>query len=468
MTAVTPPTAPALPSAVPAMALTLVLVAVVAQGMTGLTLWLAPAGLALALYAIWEWPGIRAAPRLLLGIGIIVVAAAMVSRGNAQPAVEAVGRAAFFAAFPVAMALLREAAVTSPLMLRSSRYLVNQPPGRRYWALTWGGHLIGLLLSFGALTLLTTMIKQSNTTTDARVHDIRERRMVTAVMRGFITMPLWSPTSIALIAILQSNPALHWIDVAPVGLALASGFIMLGWIVDRLQFRPRTALPVEADPGPWTAVGGLGLLILVLTALCVTTAWLTGTSLQLATMLVIPVYTVAWASVQWRDRGLHGLDAMAGAVRHIAGAARRSFPAARNETVLFAASGLISAAAPDLIPAGAAPWLIGQFAGHSGLFLVVLLWLVVGLALIGLTPMVTVALFASALGQAVLPGVDPVRVAVALAGGWALSVGVAPLSNSVLMIAPLIDRSPMEVGPRWNGVYSVIALGLLSLGLAVS
>ncbi|WP_228277630.1 hypothetical protein, partial [Acinetobacter baumannii] len=88
---------------------------------------------------------------------------------------------------------------------------------------TWGGHLIGLLLSFGALTLLTTMIKQSNTTTDARVHDIRERRMVTAVMRGFITMPLWSPTSIALIAILQSNPALHWIDVAPVGMALASG-----------------------------------------------------------------------------------------------------------------------------------------------------------------------------------------------------------------------------------------------------
>lgn len=456
------------PSPVPATALALVLVAVVAQGLTGQTLWLIPAGLALALYAAWEWPGIRAMPRLLIGIGVLTVVAAVISRGNAQPAVEAVGRAAFFSAFPVAMALLREAAVTSPLMLRASRYLVNQPPGRRYWALTWGGHLIGLLLSFGALTLLTTMIKQSNTTTDARVHDIRERRMVTAVMRGFITMPLWSPTSIALIAILQSNPALHWIDVAPVGLALASAFIVLGWVVDRVQFRPRTTLAAETDPGPWTAVLGLGLLILGLTVLCVGTAWLIGSSLQLATMLVIPLYTFAWASVQWRGRGVRGLKAVVGAVDRIAGAARRSFPAARNETVLFAASGLISAAALDLIPAGAAPWLVGQFAGHSGLFLVVLLWLVVGLALVGLTPMVTVALFASALGQASLPGLEPIRVAVALAGGWALSVGVAPLSNSVLMVAPLIERSPMEVGPRWNGVFSVIALGLLSLGLVLS
>ncbi|WP_204278556.1 hypothetical protein, partial [Enterobacter kobei] len=70
----------------------MVLIAVVAQGLTGLALWLVPAGLALALYTVWEWPGIRAMPRLLLGIGIAVVVAAMARRGNAQPAVEAVGR----------------------------------------------------------------------------------------------------------------------------------------------------------------------------------------------------------------------------------------------------------------------------------------------------------------------------------------------------------------------------------------
>ncbi|WP_163314032.1 hypothetical protein, partial [Enterobacter hormaechei] len=86
---------------------------------------------------------------------------------------------------------------------------------------------------------------------------------------------------------------------------------------------------------------------------------LMGSSLQLATMLVIPLYTFAWASVQWLDRGVHGFKAVVGAVDRIAGAARRSFPAARNETVLFAASGLISAAALDLIPAGVAPWLVG-------------------------------------------------------------------------------------------------------------
>ena len=464
--AVSSPTVTATPGPVPAVALGTVLAATIIQGMSGAAFWLLPAGLALALYLAIGWPGIRAMPRLLIGIGLVVVVAAMIRRGNAAPLPEAVSRACFFAAFPVAMELLREAAVTSPLMLRASRYLVNQPPGRRYWALTWGGHLIGLLLSFGALTLLVTMIRQSNTTTDARIHDIREKRMVTAVMRGFITMPLWSPTSIALIAILQGTPSLHWIDIAPIGFALAAAIITLGWLVDRLQYRPRSVTPVEADPGPWTAVLGLAGLILALTVLCVATAWLTGSSLQLATMLVVPLFTLAWATAQSWTGPTAWKEAIGRSVRQIGSAARSSFPAGRNETALFAASGLISAAAVDLIPPGAAPWLVGQFAGHPGLFLVVLIWLVVGLALIGLTPMVTVALFASALGQNPLAELDPIRVAVALAGGWALSVGVAPLSNSVLLIAPLIQRSPVEIGPRWNGLFSALALVLLSLGLA--
>ena len=465
--AVTSPTVTAAPSAVPAVALGTVLSATIAQGMTGSSVWLIPAGLALVLYLASGWSGIRAVPRLLVAIGIAVVVAAIVRRGNAAPLPEAVARASFFAAFPVAMTLLREAAVTSPLMLRASRYLVNQPPGRRYWALTWGGHLIGLLLSFGALTLLTTMIRQSNTTTDARIRDIREKRMVTAVMRGFITMPLWSPTSIALIAILQGTPSLHWIDVAPVGFALAAAIIVLGWLVDRLQYRPRSVAPLEADPGPWTAVLGLAGLILALTVLCIATAWLTGSSLQLATMLVVPVFTFAWATAQAWTGPAAWRAAIGRSIGQIGGAARSSFPAGRNETALFAASGLISAGAVDLIPAGAAPWLVGLFAGHPGLFLVALVWLVVALALAGLTPMVTVALFASALGQSPPPELDPIKVAVALAGGWALSVGVAPLSNSVLLVAPLIQRTPIEVGPRWNGLFSALALVLLSLGLAL-
>jgi hypothetical protein len=455
------------PSSIPALAMTVVLAAVVGHGLTGATAWLILAGAALGLFVAWEWADIRAVPRLLLGLGIGLVVAAVFAAGSARPALEATGRAAFFAAFPVAMTLLREAAVTSPMMERSGRFLINQPPGRRYWALTWGGHLIGLLLSFGALTLLTSLIRQSNTTTDPRIHAIRERRMVTAVMRGFITMPLWSPTSIALIAILQSTPSLHWIDIAPFGLLVASAFILLGWIVDRVQFRPGATPPPKTDPGPWTAVLGLAGLIVSLTALCVGAATILGTSLQLATMLVVPLYTLAWAAAQGWGKGFGGFDALLGAIAHIGSAARRTFPASRNETTLFAASGLISAGATVLIPPEAAPWLVGQFAGHSGLFLVALVWLVVGLSLTGLTPMVTVALFASALGQTALPGLEPTRVAIALAGGWALSVGVAPLSNSVLMIAPLIGRSPVEVGPRWNGVFSAIALGLLSLGLVV-
>ena len=46
---------------------------------------------------------------------------------------------------------------------RGGRYLVNQPPGRRYLALTFGGHIFGILLNMGGLALLASMLEAGET-----------------------------------------------------------------------------------------------------------------------------------------------------------------------------------------------------------------------------------------------------------------------------------------------------------------
>ena len=72
-------------------------------------------------------------------------------------------RGASYGAFFFALTTLRDAAETSPLVRRCGQHLVAQPPGRRYAALTGGGHLFGIILSYGAIELLAAMVMRANT-----------------------------------------------------------------------------------------------------------------------------------------------------------------------------------------------------------------------------------------------------------------------------------------------------------------
>ena len=70
----------------------------------------------------------------------------------------ALDQGAFFAAFILLMTLLREVAVTSPAVLDLGHFLTSQQPGRRFVATYVGGHLSGVLLNFGAISLLAPLV----------------------------------------------------------------------------------------------------------------------------------------------------------------------------------------------------------------------------------------------------------------------------------------------------------------------
>ena len=86
--------------------------------------------------------------------------------------------ASFIAAFFTALATLRSAAEPSEDIRASGRFLAEQPPGRRYLALTLGASAFALLLNYGAIALLgslATAAAQDEPDAEIRMH--RRRRI---------------------------------------------------------------------------------------------------------------------------------------------------------------------------------------------------------------------------------------------------------------------------------------------------
>ncbi len=104
--------------------------------------------------------------------------------------------AAFIVVFFAALTTLKFAAETSPSIQNCGRFLAQQPPGRRYAALTVGGQLFGLLLNYGSISLLGSMtMVNASLERNEEIRNHRIRRMLLAIQRGFISTLPWSPLS---------------------------------------------------------------------------------------------------------------------------------------------------------------------------------------------------------------------------------------------------------------------------------
>ena len=102
----------------------------------------------------------------------------------------------------------------APEVLRAGRYLTTCPPGRRYLAMNFGGHVFGVLINLGGIAILLEMTRRSLEETSghlpAHLREWRLRRMTTAVLRGFSLAPLWSPIGLGLNALLLAMPDLRY------------------------------------------------------------------------------------------------------------------------------------------------------------------------------------------------------------------------------------------------------------------
>lgn len=422
----------------------------------------AATGVTFLLWLALAWRRLAIIPRLTVAVALSLTAYIWWCGGfTGALLTRAIGRAAFFTWFLLAMDILRSAASRSEMVLSSGQALVHQPPGRRYIMLTLGSHLLAMLLNMGALTLLGTMtkrsIEQQSPADTARRNEIRLRRMILGTSRGFAAFTLWAPTSVTVLVMLAALPDLNWHQFALQGVMTAAAFMTLGWLVDRLSY---PVLP--AQPGPERSPARLVRALLPLSLLTVAIlcaglilAQVSGLRLIAALLISMPTFGLGWIIFQYNRAG--PVLALRLGARRIC---RQVLPEAttlHNEIAIIASAGFIAVILPQLIDAAALGQLIIRTDLSGGLVLTLLVWVIALSSVIGLNPIITVSIGLELLSQ--VPGFDATPQMLALAGtmGWAMATGMSPLGASMRLTGRCIGRSPAEIGLVWNRRFTMVA-----------
>lgn len=401
---------------------------------------------------------------LAIGLGFFLWFTQRISWSEIATAID---RGAFFTFFLTSLSVLREAAGSSPLVRRCGTIMVNQPPGRRYLLMTVGAHLFSVMLNVGALNVLGTMVKRAirpgQTDEEKRIANVRSRRMLTAVMRGFSSIPMWSPTSVTMLLVMSGIPTLSWEQYAPVGLLLAGLFILWGAILDRISY-PQRAVSLGGDHHLRPLIP-LVLLVVLIPVSAFIVAELTGMKLFSALLVCVPFIGVSWISFQYK-RARPRINA-ALLLRRISRSFPVTFISQRNEVALFASSGFIGVI---LIPLIDPLWVKGllEQANIGDAWLMIIISLTVLLfSLLAINPIITVTIILGVLQQLPDLSVPPIVQVAVIAVTWGVFSGMSPMTAALRFISNFSNVSPAVFGLVWNGVFNLTILLALYTALLV-
>ena len=434
--------------------------------------------LAVACFAVGAPPG-----RLIfLAIGALQIAWALIAHGGDGIAMiaAAIGRGSFIIGLFSALLVIRAAAMGSHEILECGRFLARQPPGRRYLALTIGGHLFGLILMYGSISLLGGLAAESTSRlSDPQLRHHRLRRMLIAIQRGFAATLCWSPLAFGMVLATTLIPGASWRDALPYALVSAALVMGVGWALDSI-FKPRiSALPpaTAPEPGRWLPhLRPLLLLLALVFAGIEAVHALTGVGVIGSVMVVVPITAIVWIYLQTRRLTVAeaapaaagaapqavGSTALAATARRLGGFVTHDLVGYRAEVlILFMAAFIGYLGAELLVPLLAEAGIgLGMLPGWA--VIVGLIWLIPAAGQIGMNPILVVSLTLPLLPAPASVGLTPEAMVVAVTGGWAISGITSPFTASVMLVGALSGQSARAAGLRWNGAIALILGVILS------
>ena len=444
----------------------------------GLVLALVVLGVVLRSFTDWAWPDLMAKGGTLLAVALLSLSATWGRRtfvliGLALAAYifamaedpgaiigPALSQASFITAFFCALATLRHTAEISGPITRAAIYLAQQPPGRRYTALVLGAQVFALVLNYGSISLLGTMARGSAAREkDPLIRQVRTRRMLLAVHRGFAASLVWSPLSFAMVISTTVVAGASWASVLPLALVSAGLQTGVGWLLDRLV---KTRVPASRIP-PYVKTGSATALlpVLLLLVLVATPVFIIhsafGTSAALSVLAVVPVIAALWLMAEagpgkrLPQIRYHGGDFLF-----------RELPGYGGEIILLAMAGFLGSGAGAMLAPALAESGLHMELLPPWLLLLIPIWLIPIGGQFGMNPILFVSLFGPLLPDPAAIGIAPAAMVLALTGGWAIAAVTSPFTASVMLIARLGDVTPADVSFRWNGVFALSVGALMS------
>lgn len=360
--------------------------------------------------------------------------------------------AAFFAAFIALLTMLKIAAERSRSILAVGQFLTSQPPGRRFFSTAFGGHILGVFLNFGAVSLMAPLIQKGAILDGVRPDPDLERRQLSALLRGFSWILLWAPTTLSQAVLLTLFTDVDMSVIVPLGLGMAFVMILLGRAYDRFEWRstPRPQKHDQAKPiPPWRAMLVVGVVCTGLIAATVTLQITAGYSTALALMCVAPAVTLFWYMLQVRKGDDFG--------RHLVRfwpLLSTDAPGLTRSAIALGLSGFIGRALADVLP-------ISQAAAHvdfstipAWAFLAALPVLITIGGQIALSPIMLVVFLGQVIQSLPTLPADPTHIVFALSAGWALSMFASPNATATLLIAATTRIAPTTLTWQWNLRYA--------------
>jgi len=405
------------------------------------------AGAAIALYLAIEAPRLRPGIRIVATVLVLAGTVAALSTPDPLEALAAgARRGAAYAAFFLALGALRDTAERSRTVRRSGAHLVAQPPGRRYLAVTSGAHLFAMILSYGAIDLIGTMLARTAATRDTA------RRLMMAAYRGFATMNCWSPLNIMTVVVSAAVPTADLRPILPIAFAAAMLLLLAGALVDRWgsSGTPGTAPPSgERWPIHLRILAIVALVMAVAEAVSVTFA----TSLATGVTAAVPAIGAAWTLAQLRRRR-HAAAMFARRLR----AFHARLPSFRGEATLLATSGFLGVTLGLALPPGGLADILPPL--PPLLVPLAIPLVLIATSLLGFNPIAIVAIIGAAIPNPAALGVAPATLAFACMLGWGVGVGMTPFSASALATARWTGADPWVVTTSWNLGFTAVALAL--------
>lgn len=360
--------------------------------------------------------------------------------------------AAYFAAFIVLLTALKIAAERSRSVLAVGRYLIGQPTGRRFFATASGGHILGVFLNFGAISLMAPLIQSATKRADGRTDIDLERRQLSALLRGFAWILLWAPTTLTQAVLLTLFTEIDLAKIITVGIATSLLMIFIGYVYDRFEWR---ALPPRGEAiapvCPWRALFVLGTICATLIGAVAALQMTANYTTALALMFVAPAITVIWFMLQ-KPRAV---TLLAQCARFWPAFEQNAAGLARSAMAL-GLSGFIGRILAEVLPVATLTSNLDLTLVPGWAFLAILPVLITLGGQIALSPIILVVFIGQVIQAFPTLPADPTHIVFALSAGWAISMFASPNATATLLISATSNIPPTTLTWRWNLRYGMI------------
>lgn len=346
-----------------------------------------------------------------------------------------------------AVMLLAQCALRSHQVKAIGANLRGQRPGRRYMSFTMASQLFSGMLGMAGVNIMLVMAAPPDEGKSAA-----RTTTVVAVTRGFTAAGFWSPVFGNMAILLALYPTLHWIEVFPLGLALAQLAILVGMLMNHFGRAHAEEAAVQSPAQPQLGSAAIPVLAAMFGFLALVMAASSALKISITASIVLVGPIVA----------LFLNIAMAGHSRRFVDGLRRTgegirqFPRLSSEAILFTAAGCAGSIMADAFPA---EWvrLIGQaLTGMPLLGISFLMLSIMGMALAGIHPVLSAVFMASTLTPQAL-ALPPIAHFSAILTGWGLSASVTPFSVLSITASRYAGTSLYQISIGRNWAFALLS-----------